>query len=293
VLEKLSLCGIVTMTTDFGLADPYVAAMKGVVLSRRRDAVIVDVSHDVPAFDPRAASYVLSRAWAEFPRGTVHLVIVDPGVGGTRRALVVECRDHVFVGPDNGCLEESARAAGVRQVWLITGSDRPVSPTFHGRDLFAPMVGDLLAGRVPGRRAVPAATGALVRLPRATRRGRAGRGQRLLAGTVQWIDRFGNLVTTLGARDVAWLAGARAAAKAPPSPLTPRLAGRLTLRVGETDVARLARTYAEAPRGVPFLVWGSGDLLEVSVREGSAARVLRASVGCPVRATVSPASPSP
>jgi S-adenosylmethionine hydrolase len=255
--EDLAPSGVISLTTDFGLRDHYVAAMKAVLLARCPAARIVDVSHEVPAFDRQAAAYVLGACHADFPRGTVHVVVVDPGVGSAREALVVRTRAGWLVGPGNGCLDAVARDAGFERAWRIARSDRPLSSTFHGRDLFAPVAGRLAAGDDVARYLEP------VRWrPRPSPAARRPGGE--VAGRVVWVDRFGNLVTTIARGDL----GRRS---------------RLSGEVGGAPVSGLYRTYAEAPAGVPFFLWGSGDRLEVSVREGSAARALGVEAGCGVR----------
>lgn len=253
----LAPSGVISLTTDFGLKDHYVGAMKAVLLERCPGARLVDVSHEVPAFDGRAAAYVLGACHADFPRGTVHLVVVDPGVGSEREALVVQTARGWLVGPANGCLDDAAREAGFERAWRIVRSDRGVTSTFHGRDLFAPVAGRLAAGAGVSRYVEPVAW--RPRRAEAPRR----RGGALL-GRVVWVDRFGNLVTSIARGHL----GRRA-----------RLAGE----VGGKPVSGLFRTYAEAPHRRPFFLWGSGDRLEVSVREGSAAGQLEVGAGCAVR----------
>lgn len=250
--------GVVSLTTDFGLRDHYVGAMKAVLAASCPQAHVIDVSHEVPEYDWRGAAYLLAACHADFPRGTVHVVVVDPGVGSARDALCVRTAEAWFLGPDNGCLDDAVRAGVFLRAWRIVRSPRRVSATFHGRDLFAPLAGHLAAGRDvtrllepcswrPGRAALSA------------RRGADGS----MTGRVVWVDRFGNLVTTVARADL------------------PR-ARRLTGEVGGRRVEGLHRTYVDAPPGRPFFLWGSGDRLEVSLREGSAARVLEVKSGCEV-----------
>ena len=256
--SKLEPSGVVSLTTDFGLRDHYVAAMKAVIAGVAPAVRVVDVSHEVPAHDWRGAAYLLSAAFADFPRGSVHVVVVDPGVGSERRALAVETRAGWFLGPDNGCLEDAVRASGFARAWRIVGSPRKVSATFHGRDLFAPLAAALAAGSDASRWLE--ATRWRPRRAVAPRAGKDG----AVRGRVVWVDRFGNLVTTV---ERAAMAGAR----------------RLRGVVGGMAVETFCRTYADAPAGKPFFLWGSGERLEVSVREGSAAGVLEVGAGCAVR----------
>ncbi|HEX7127860.1 MAG TPA: SAM-dependent chlorinase/fluorinase [Thermodesulfobacteriota bacterium] len=252
---------IITFTTDFGLVDGWVAAMKGVVLSLAPDAQLVDVTHAVPPQDVRAGAFVLGTTWSAFPAGTIHVAVVDPGVGTGRRGLALEMQGHRFVGPDNGLFTfplRMAEAAGapVRAVSL----DRPefhaaeVSATFHGRDVFAPVAGHLAAGRALGELGSAIDPRSLVRL------GVQAAGAR---GEVLHVDRFGNLITSL----------------APPrTPARVRLPG-----AGPAAAAlRLVRTFADVPPGEAAALVGSSGLVEIVVNQGHAAQRFAARRGDPV-----------
>jgi S-adenosylmethionine hydrolase len=252
---------VVTLTTDFGLTDPYVGALKGIVLSRAPRATLVDLCHDLPPFDVRAASYLLGLTAPLFPPGTVHLAVVDPGVGTERPAVLVRTPGQFLVGPDNGCFDELIESRGVVGSWRITGSDRSICDTFHGRDLFAPLAGHLAAGHDLSRWIRPCPP------PRSHRRAAARRVAGGLAGRVIWIDRFGNVVTSIRESDLK-----RHTTDAP-----------IACEIANVTIDGIWRTYGEAPRGVPFMLWGSGGHLEVSIREGSAARRLGVRPGCSVR----------
>ncbi len=190
---------IVTFTTDFGFSDGYVGAMKGVVLSLAPDARLVDITHGIAAQDVAGGAIALAQAASLFPRGTIHVAVVDPGVGGARADVVVASGGSVFIGPDNGVLSLAA-AAEPRQVYRIDAAAfrrEPVSPTFHGRDVFAPTAGRLAAGAAPADVGPPMAS--LVELdPPLVRRV----GDRV-EGRVTYVDRFGNLLTSLAA-DLVW-----------------------------------------------------------------------------------------
>jgi S-adenosylmethionine hydrolase len=233
---------IVTVTTDFGTGSPYVAAMEGVVLAAVPDATLVEVSSGVPAFDIAAGAFVLWAGTRHFPRGAVHLAVVDPGVGSERHAVAFEAGGSWYVGPDNGLfwLVATQTAGGVGAVVELA---RPAggSATFEGRDVFAPAAGALAAGRP------------------LTTLGEPLSGHRLLDpigdGTVVlWVDAFGNLVTNLRQRPAA-------------------------VRIGNVVVSETARTYAEAPPGRPFLYLGSMGFWEVGVRQGRADEVLGVAAG--------------
>lgn len=241
---------IVTLTSDFGTRDGYVGEMKGVVLERAPSARLVDVTHDVPPGDVWSGAWTLSRVWTRFPPGTIHLAVVDPGVGTDRRAAAVRIAGRWLVGPDNGLLTlasgevEAARELDPGRVGL-----EPFSDTFHGRDLFAPAAGHLASGGDPGGLGPPLEAGSLIRLPVPA----PERDGERLRGRVVHVDRFGNLVTDLPSE---WL---------PTSP---------TASVGDYTIAATGDSFAAVEPGDPVLIRGSGGTLEICVRDASAAEVL-------------------
>jgi hypothetical protein len=248
---------IITLLTDFGLADSYVAEVKGVLLSRAPGATLVDVTHQVPPGDVRAGQYLLARAWHRFPAGTVHLAIVDPGVGTARRALAAEAPrgggGHRFVAPDNGLL--SFLPPGARFVSLPIPAD--AAPTFHGRDVFAPAAAALANGTPLERLGSLITDATHTPLPTPRHDGVA------VVGEVLYVDRFGTLVSNIPGGDVE--PGVR-------------------IRVGGTDVGALRRTFGDVERGAVVAFVGSGGTVEIAVRDGSAARLLGVGVGAEVRA---------
>jgi S-adenosyl-L-methionine hydrolase (adenosine-forming) len=237
---------LITLTTDFGTGSPYVAAMKARLLAGCPGASLVDVSHSVASFDVQAGAFVLWAGTHDFPPGSVHLAVVDPGVGGSRRPLAIEVKGSWYVGPDNGLfgmvLDE---AEGASATVVAHELRRPpgASATFEGRDVFAPAAAALAAGASVSALGIPF----------------DGRPARLPAGppSVLWVDGFGNLVTSLR-----------------PPVRGVRVAGR-AIRV-------TARTYSEAPSGEPFYYAGSMGLIEVGMREANAARLLGVGPGVPV-----------
>jgi S-adenosylmethionine hydrolase len=245
---------IVTLLTDFGTTDSYVAEMKGVLVAAAGDAVLVDVTHDIPRGDVAAAAYVLGRAWRAFPRGTVHLAVVDPGVGTERRALAAQVSGHGFVAPDNGLLSEVFASADARVVRLPIPSG--ASRTFHGRDVFAPAAARLVRGTSLADLGAPVSD--LVHLP--PRRPRTEGAD--IIGQVIYVDGFGTLVTNLPGDGVA--PGA-------------------TVRVG-SHVLALAGTFADVPVGAPVAFVGSAGTIEIAVRDGRADQVLGIVRGTEVRA---------
>ena len=261
---------IITLTSDFGLADPYVAAMKGVMLGLNPRAVIVDVSHEVRPQRLLQAVFITQSVWPFFPPGSIHIVVVDPGVGTSRRALVLETPRGHFLGPDNGVLSAGlpddarppanegpapvALPAGFR-AFAITNRRYlrdPMSATFHGRDVFAPAAAHLSLGVPPDELGEPVET-VLAFPPLRARRCADGS----LQGRVVHIDRFGNVVTDVRADDL------------PQGAFTVELAGQ--------QVPGPVRTYAEAT-GLAAIV-GSSGYLEIALPNGSAAATLRVDTG--------------
>lgn len=251
---------IVTLTTDFGTRDGYVGEMKGVLLDRAPDARPVDVTHGIPAGDVRAASWVVDRIWSRFPPGTVHLVVVDPGVGSGRRAIAARLGGRWLVAPDNGILSDAARGARLEELRELdpdlVGLD-PLSDTFHGRDLFAPGAAHLAAGGSAaglGEERDPT-TAVRLALPDPVRE------EGTIRGEVRHVDRFGNLVTNVPS---AWL---------PERPL---------VTIGDYRIEGVSRSFAAVEPGEPLLIRGSGGTLEVCVRDAGAAETLGMGRGAPV-----------
>ncbi|MCX7707763.1 MAG: SAM-dependent chlorinase/fluorinase [Anaerolineae bacterium] len=247
---------IITLTTDFGLSDGYVGIMKGVILGIAADVQLVDISHDITPQDVRQGSFVLRNAVSYFPAGTVHLAVVDPGVGSSRRPLLVTTPRASFVGPDNGLFTFALEQPGA-QAWVL---DQPrywlpaISRTFHGRDIFAPVVAHLARGVPPEELGSPVSDAVQLEplLPERL-------GNHHIVGHVIHVDRFGNLITNVPA---SWLADGDWACE---------IAGR--------RIPRLSETYSAALPGELLALIGSSGMLEVAVRNGSAARLLEAGVG--------------
>lgn len=251
---------IVTFLTDFGSVDGYVGAMKGVVLCRAPRASLVDISHQIAPQDVRAGAWALRQAAPFFPAGTIHVAVVDPGVGSERRPLVVESAGQIYVGPDNGLL--SAAYDGAWRAWQLTREElflRPTSATFHGRDIFASVAAHLAAGRAPE------ACGELIDDPVSLgfERVVAERDAAEVCGRVIHIDRFGNLITNivLGAEEV----------------------GRWRCQLGAREIGVVARTFADVHRGAWVAYLGSSMLLEIGKRDGDGARELSSGLDSEVR----------
>jgi S-adenosylmethionine hydrolase len=257
---------VVTFTTDFGTRDGYAGAMKGVVLSIAPRATLVDITHGVPAQDVAAGAVALAQAAPLFPVGSIHVAVVDPGVGGERADLLVESGGSFFIGPDNGVLSLAARAPR-RIYWIEAAAFRrePVSPTFHGRDVFAPTAGRLAAG------ANPADAGPLVPKMVDLATPALHRRDGVIEGEVIHVDGFGNLITSLPAE---------ALARPGVTVEVEGTAGRFEPRVG--------RTFSDVDPGALIAYVGSGGQLEIARRDGSAAGRVGAERGTPVRARSAP-----
>jgi len=253
---------IVTLTTDFGAADPFVGVMKGVIAGRAPAARVIDLTHGIPPHDVLAGALVLRHSVPYFPRGTIHLAVVDPGVGSERRALCVETAGALLVGPDNGLLSLAAPRGEIRRIVHLTEEHfflTPRSATFHGRDLFAPVAAALAAGTPVEKLGSEVRDMQRLDLPPVVREAHALRGQ------VIYVDHFGNLATNVSAADLAGLA-----IHAP------------SIGVGSVRLRGVATSYAAAQRGEPVAVVNSWGLLEIAVREGSARDQLGAGVGAAV-----------
>ena len=233
---------LITLLTDFGTADGYVAEIKGVLLSLAPEATIVDLAHDIPAHDTELARLAVARFWRRFPPGTVHLVVVDPGVGTARAALAVRSDGRFLVGPDNGVLSPALLVGDATSIALPVGA--AASRTFHARDVFAPAAAALAGGAPLASLGLPHQAPVVRRTPEAVRRDDGA-----IIGEVIAVDRFGNAITNLvGART-----GVVAAAGRP---------------------VPVRGTYADVAVGAPVALTGSSGLLEIAVRDGSAARSL-------------------
>lgn len=261
---------LVTFTSDFGSEDWFVGVVHGVLGTLAPEAIVVDLNHAIPPGDVARGAFLLEAAAGDFPPGTVHLAVVDPGVGTARRALAVASRGQYFVGPDNGLLEWALCAPGAESHALTEERwfRRPVSRTFHGRDVFAPVAAHLARGtalREFGPRVEDP-----VRLPRSRPRFDDG----VLEGRIVFIDRFGNALTNLTEEALRESFG-----EAPDQRLVVTLPGR--------DLAGLSRSYGDAPVGTLVAILGSSGRLELAQVGGDAADRLGLGIGDPIRVRLS------
>jgi len=248
----------ITLLTDFGLEDEYVGVMKGVIVGLAPEVPIIDLCHQVPAQDIRRAGRLLAASYRYFPAGCLHVAVVDPGVGGSRRILCAAVEGHLFLAPDNGLLTEVLDSATTAFAHQVTDSSyflARVSNTFHGRDIFAPVAGHLAKG-LPLQQLGPAvdvATVTRLDLPRARKSGNR------IEGQVIAVDRFGNLTTNITSNLLApWLASPE----------------RMQITTGQLTIAGLASSYQMVEEGRPLALISSRDCLEIAVRNGNAARTL-------------------
>ncbi len=247
--------GIVTLITDFGFLGEYVGAMKGAILKVNPRCQVIDVTHQIEPQDVLRASFILKNTYPYYPSGTVHLVVVDPGVGTVRRPVVLQKSGHLFVGPDNGVFTFLLSDRGRTEGYEITRSEfflSPLSETFHGRDLFAPVAGHLSLGRDP-RRFGPRAGGFVrVKWPPPEMKGKN------LLGRILFSDSFGNLTTNISREEYGRL-----------------LQGQpLQIKGKGWRIDRLYQTYGQGKPGQPMALFGSSGLLEIAVNRSSAKKTL-------------------
>lgn len=252
---------IITLTTDFGLTDPYVAEMKAVILNICRDAMIIDISHQVEKFNVRMGAYVLASAAPYFPEGTINVAVVDPEVGTNRRPVCIQTRHGYFIGPDNGVLALAAKAQRIEHVYELTNSRfmmPNVSNTFHGRDIFSPAAAYLANGKVPSD------LGRETRKMTAPEFAKVVRMKAGLVGEVIHVDDFGNIITNIGEKDVASLQTMK----------------DVKVKVkGTWFTLRFCRAYGEVAAQEPLALIGSHNFLELSVNQGNASRVFKVKSG--------------
>ncbi len=251
---------IITLLTDFGTRDHYVASMKGVILNINPQCLLIDVTHDVIPHDIREGALILANTFSYFPKGTIHLCVVDPGVGSTRKPVLLVTQNYFFVGPDNGLFGFVAQREKVKQVVVVTRKEYflpEVSMTFHGRDIFAPVAAHLSLGVKPSAFGYQARS--LKRLE--IRRPMVKNGK--LSGEILHIDTFGNLVSNIDGETLfRFIRG-----------------HPFVIRAGGKGIHELTRGYWEGKKGEPIALIGSGGFLEISVREGSAQKMLKAKRG--------------
>jgi S-adenosylmethionine hydrolase len=252
---------IISLTSDFGLRDPYVAEMKAVILNICPNATIVDVSHEIEKFSVRSGAYVLACASRYFQKNAIHVAVIDPEVGTERRPVVIDAKTGFFVGPDNGVLALAAKKQDIRHVYEITNRKLMlprISNTFHGRDIFAPAAAHLANG------ISPADFGPEIDKITCPSFSETIREKDKLVGEVVYTDDFGNIITNFDKKEL--------------KPI--HVKQKLKIELGKRKLKlRLCRTYAEAKINEPLATIGSHNFLEISVNQGNAAKTFRVRIG--------------
>jgi S-adenosylmethionine hydrolase len=252
---------IITLTTDFGLKDPYAAEMKAAILSICPNAVIVDITHEVAKFNTRMGAYVLASAAPYFPKNSVHVAVVDPGVGTQRRPIVIQTSKGFFVGPDNGLLVLAAEKQGIMRVHELTNPRfmlPEVSNTFHGRDIFAPAASHLLNGVKPAEFGPEIREAVKPEFANVTRR------NGMLVGEVLHVDGFGNIITNINEKEVA----------------QSHVKGAVSVELTSYKLKlKLGKAYGEAEPRKPLALIGSHNFLEIALNQGNAAEKFKTKPG--------------
>jgi S-adenosylmethionine hydrolase len=263
---------IITLLSDFGLKDPYVAEMKAIILSIHPQTHIVDITHQIEKFSIRMGAFVLASATPHFPLGTIHVAVVDPGVGTKRRPIIVETKRNFYVGPDNGLLMLAAQKEGLRHVYHVNNPQymlHRVSRTFHGRDIFAPVAANLARGRSPFEFGPEIQDYAVPEFAKP----HVGEGE--LLGEVLHIDDFGNIISNISEEDLEKI-GIREGCS-------------IRVKLDRTMLTvKLCSAYGGVPARTPLAIIGSNDFIEVSINQGNASLMFKAKIGDSLR--VSPAS---
>ncbi len=257
---------IITITTDFGEDDHFVGVMKGVILNINPDVTIVDINHQVKSYDIFDGAYSLSQSYHVFPPGTIHMVVVDPGVGSERRPIIVQSKNYRFVAPDNGVLSmvyEREESVEVRHVTADHFFRKPVSNTFHGRDVFAPVAAWLSRG-MEGKKFGEVITD----YARFTSVRPKWEGVTLLKGIAIKVDKFGNVITNIGPADIPQIFGQEPQA--------------FRIRINEHEITRIHESFAAGGPSELFAVVGSSGFIEICTNRGSAARALNVNRGAEV-----------
>jgi S-adenosylmethionine hydrolase len=259
---------IITLLTDFGTKDHYVASMKGVILNINPRCLLIDITHQVSSHNIREGAYILANAYSYFPKGTIHLAVVDPGVGGARKPLLIVTPNYSFVGPDNGLFTMVTRKESVEQIIALDKQKYhlpKVSTTFHGRDIFAPVAAYLSLGIKPN------AFGHTIDSLEGLGSERPVIKEGKLSGEILHVDSFGNLVSNIDKGILFRFTEGRP----------------LVIRAGRKTIRGLKRGYWEGKKDEPIALLGSGGFLEISVREGNAQKAMKVKRGDPIQIIIS------
>jgi len=257
---------LITLTTDFGHQDPFVGILKGVIAAINPQAHVIDLSHGVPAHNVMAGALILQHAVRYFAAGTIHVVVVDPGVGSPRKPILIEHAGHFYIGPDNGVLSLALEGKPPERIIELTNADfylPRISQTFHGRDIFAPVAAHLTLGVPPNEFGKRLDTLENLSLPQIIR------GENQLDGEIIYADGFGNLFTNIRERDLTGL---------------PK--ERLQIGMAEVPLGGLVTTYASVGTGEFACLFNSWGLLEIAINKGSVTQQTGAKIGDKVTVTV-------
>lgn len=254
---------IISLLSDFGLKDPYVAEMKAVILSICPEVRIVDISHEIEKFNIRMGAFVLASAAPYFPKGTIHVAVVDPGVGTKRRPILVLTKRAFYVGPDNGLLMLSAQRQGISHVYHVTNKQfrlSRISRTFHGRDIFAPTAAHLAKGHAPSE------SGPEINDYVVPKFAKPSLSKNVLLGEVLHIDDFGNVITNVSMKEL--------------EKIGIKEGDMLHVKLKEDVITfKLCIAYAEVKAKQPLAIIGSHGFLEISVNQGNAAKRFKVELG--------------
>jgi S-adenosylmethionine hydrolase len=252
---------IITLTTDFGLKDPYVAEMKAVILGISPNTTIIDISHEIEKFNVRMGAYILASASKYFPKDTIHVAVIDPSVGTKRRPVLIQTRHSYFIGPDNGLLALAATKHGIEHIYLISNKKLmlpEISRTFHGRDIFAPAAAHLARG------IAPSGFGPEIRKIVTPKFAEIVKRKNMLVGEVLHIDDFGNIITNFGETELKLLS----------------IKAYVNLKLKNKQLRlKLCMAYDDVNRCEPLAIMGSHNLLEISINQGNGAEIFKTKEG--------------
>ena len=261
---------VITLLTDFGLKDEYVGAIKGVILSINTRVQLVDISHNLTRHDILQAALVIKGAFRYFPKDSIHVIVVDPGVGGKRKVICLKKEGHVFVAPDNGVLSLVTQDGKADEIYAVTNQAyflKPVSNTFHGRDIIAPVAAHLSKGialpRLGEKLTLDDINTLDIPVPFLSS------DEKLLAGEIISIDHFGNLITNIDQETFEIFTGKRKS-------------GTVVIGLGNSRIQGVSESYDTVKVGDPLAIFGSRNLLEISVNQADASSYFRARVGLAV-----------